>query len=343
VTRNINYTNVCTYRCGFCAFSKGRVAPDLRSAPYQVDLGEITRRSAEAWDRGATEVCLQGGIHPAYTGDTYLEILAAAKKGAPQIHVHAFSPLEVTHGAGTLGVSIAEYLTELKRLGLGSLPGTAAEVLDDDVRRVICPDKLTAQEWLDVVGTAHSVGLRTTSTIMYGHVDGREAWARHLLALRDLQAETGGFTEFVPLPFVADEAPIYRKGQTRRGPTFREAVLMHSVARLVLHPLIPNIQVSWVKMGTAGAAYVLNAGANDLGGTLMNETITRSAGAQHGQELAPAQMEALIEGLGRTPRLRTTLYDDAGEARRAAALAAEPLTPVTQTPVGRKTLAKAVA
>jgi FO synthase len=341
VTRNINYTNVCTYRCGFCAFSKGRVAPDLRSAPYQVELDEISRRTAEAWDRGATEVCLQGGIHPAYTGHTYLEILAAAKQGAPQIHVHAFSPLEVTHGATSLGVSIGEFLTELKRQGLGSLPGTAAEVLDDEVRQVICPDKLTAQEWLDVVRTAHEVGLRTTSTIMFGHVDGRDAWARHLLALRDLQAQTGGLTEFVPLPFVADEAPIYRKGLTRRGPTYREAVLMHAVARLVLHPLIRNIQVSWVKMGPQGAAQVLCAGANDLGGTLMNETITRSAGAQHGQEFSPAGMEALIQSLGRTPRLRTTLYGAAGEERRAVALAADPLTPVQQTPVGRKTLAKA--
>ena len=343
VTRNINYTNVCTYRCGFCAFSQGKVALDLRSAPYVVEDEEIARRAAEAWDRGATEVCLQGGIHPDYTGQTYLDILAAAKRGAPDIHVHAFSPLEVSHGAASLGLPVAEYLAELKRQGLGSLPGTAAEVLDDEVRQVICPDKLTTAEWLGVIRAAHEVGLRTTSTIMFGHVDDAGAWARHLLALRDLQAQTGGLTEFVPLPFVADEAPIYRKGLTRRGPTFREAVLMHAVARLALHPLIANIQVSWVKMGVDGAAHVLAAGANDLGGTLMNETITRSAGAQHGQELDPARMEALIESLGRTPRLRTTLYGDATAERRTAALAAAPLTPLVQTPAKHRSARMAEA
>src|SRR5690606_27495910 len=287
------------------------------------------------WDRGATEVCLQGGIHPDYTGETYLEILAAAKRGAPNIHVHAFSPLEVTHGAATLGLSLRDYLTALRDAGLGSLPGTAAEVLDDEVRAQICPDKLNTAEWLEVMRTAHGVGLRTTSTIMYGHVDNPTHWARHLTRLRDLQVESGGFTEFVPLPFVAEEAPMHRKGLTRAGPTFREAVLMHAVGRLALNVAIPNIQVSWVKMGPKGAQYVLNAGANDIGGTLMNETITRSAGAQHGQEFPPAEMEALIASAGRKPRLRNTLYGDAGEERRAAAMAAGELTPVVQTPAKR--------
>ncbi|MET0181958.1 MAG: 5-amino-6-(D-ribitylamino)uracil--L-tyrosine 4-hydroxyphenyl transferase CofH [Caulobacterales bacterium] len=335
VTRNINYTNVCTYKCGFCAFSKGKVAPELRSAPYIVDLDEVARRSEEAYARGATEVCLQGGIHPNYTGQTYLDILAAAKRGAPNIHVHAFSPLEVWHGAHSLKVSLREFLTELRARGLGSLPGTAAEILDDEVRAQICPDKINTAQWLEVMRSAHDVGLKTTSTIMYGHVEKTYHWARHLIRLRDLQRDTGGFTEFVPLPFVAEEAPIFRRGLTRTGPTFREAVLMHAVARIALHPHFKNIQTSWVKMGRTGAVYCLNAGVNDLGGTLMNETITRSAGAQHGQEFPPAELEALIEHAGRTPRLRTTLYADACYERRTAAFGAAPLEEVRQTPARR--------
>lgn len=336
VTRNINYTNVCTYSCGFCAFSKGRVAPELRSAPYEVEYAEISRRAAEAWDRGGTEVCLQGGIHPSYDGQTYLDILAAAKAGAPNIHVHAFSPLEIMHGAGARGISVRDYLQELKAAGLGSVPGTAAEILDDEARALLCPDKLTADEWISVMRDAHSVGLKSTSTIMFGHVDNYTQWARHLLRLRDLAEETGGFTEFVPLPFVADEAPMHRKGKSRRGPTFREAVLMHAVARLVLGRFIPNIQTSWVKMGPEGALHCLNAGANDIGGTLMNETITRSAGAQHGQERPPLEMEALIASAGRTPRLRTTLYADAPNERRETAIRAPELLPIQQTPAARR-------
>lgn len=308
VVRNINYTNICAYRCSFCAFSKGKGAEHLRGKPYEVDLGEVSRRAAEAWDRGATEVCMQGGIHPRFTGQTYLDLLKAAKAGAPGIHVHAFSPLEVTHGAETLGVSVRDFLSMLRDAGLGSLPGTAAEVLDEEARAILCPDKVDTAEWLDVVGTAHQVGLRTTSTIMFGHIDNPRQWARHLLALRDLQARTGGFTEFVPLPFVHMEAPLYYKGQARKGPTFRETVLMHAVARLVLNPLIPNVQVSWVKLGAEGARAALAAGANDLGGTLMNESISRAAGTEHGQELAPEQMDALIASAGRTPAQRTTLY-----------------------------------
>src|SRR5882757_6939471 len=254
VNRNINYTNICHYRCKFCAFSKGRTHEDLRGSPYDLAIEEITRRAIEAWDRGATEVCLQGGIHPDYTGETYEAICRAIKAIAPAMHIHAFSALEVTQGAATLDLEIPTFLKQLRDAGLGTLPGTAAEILDDEVRAIICPDKINTGQWLDVQRAAHQAGLRTTSTIMYGHVETSASWAKHLLALRDVQAETGGFTEFVPLPFVHMEAPMYRLGMARPGPTFREAVLMHSVGRLALHPLIPNIQTSWVKMGPAGAA-----------------------------------------------------------------------------------------
>ncbi len=328
VNRNINYTNVCTYKCKFCAFSKGKTSENLRGSPYLVDMAEISRRSEEAWNRGGTEVCLQGGIHPSFTGDTYLEICRTVKSAAPDIHVHAFSPLEVTHGASTLGLSIAEFLTRLKAAGLGTLPGTAAEILDDPVRQIICPDKITAGEWLNVIGTAHHVGLRTTSTIMFGHLETPASWVRHLQSLRALQQQTGGITEFVPLPFVHMEAPMYIRGMARPGPTFREVILMHAVARLALHPLITNIQVSWVKLGEAGAAACLNAGANDLGGTLMNESISRAAGAEHGQELSPESMDALIRNIGRNPRHRDTLYADVPVDSIARSYGAPPLSPV---------------
>ncbi|HEY1612650.1 MAG TPA: 5-amino-6-(D-ribitylamino)uracil--L-tyrosine 4-hydroxyphenyl transferase CofH [Rhizomicrobium sp.] len=333
VNRNINYTNVCTYKCGFCAFSKGKTSIDLRGAPYDLALEEVTRRVREAWARGGLEVCMQGGIHPDYTGETYLELCRTAKEAEPRIHVHAFSPLEVMHGAETLGISIRDFLLRLKDAGLGTLPGTAAEILDDDIRAIICPDKLTTAEWLNVLRTAHEIGLRTTSTIMYGHVETPRAWARHLLRLRDLQSETGGVTEFVPLPFVHMESPMYLRGKARKGPTFREAVLMHAVARLALHPLIPNIQASWVKMGRDGVARCLNAGANDLGGTLMNESISRAAGTQHGQEFPPAEMDALVRSIGRTPRQRTTLYADAPGGQAQKSYDASELSPVVQTPL----------
>ena len=308
VNRNINYTNICFYHCGFCAFSKGRGAADLRGPAYNLDLEEIARRTTEAAAAGATEVCLQGGIHPSFTGDTYLNIVRTVKEAVPDMHVHAFSPLEIKHGASTLGLPIAAYLERLARAGLSTLPGTAAEILDDEVRAIICPDKLNTREWLEVIGTAHEVGLKTTATVMYGHVEQPVHWARHLLRLRELQARTGGITEFVPLGYVHMEAPLWRKGRTRSGPTFREAILMHAVARLVLHPLIRNIQTSWVKMGARGAALCLQAGANDLGGTLMNESITRAAGGVHGQELDAAKLQALAHDIGRPARQRTTLY-----------------------------------
>ena len=338
VNRNINYTNICYYHCKFCAFSKGRTHEALRGTPYDLDLEEIVRRAREAWDRGATEVCLQGGIHPDYTGATYLAICRAIKTALPGMHIHAFSPLEVTQGAATLGLSVSAFLAQLKAAGLGTLPGTAAEILDDPVRAVIAPDKIMTQQWLDVVAAAHRLGLRTTATIMYGHVERPDSWARHLLRLRDLQAETGGFTEFVPLPFVHMEAPMYLRGLARKGPSFREAVLMHAVSRLVLHPLIPNIQTSWVKMGPEGVAACLQAGANDLGGTLMNESISRAAGTEHGQEFPPEAMEGLIRGIGRAPAQRSTLYGPIGNERRARSFGAAELAPVVQTKP-RKTLA----
>jgi FO synthase len=339
VNRNINYTNICTYRCTFCAFSKGKTHEALRGAAYDLDHAEIVRRAVEAWDRGATEVCLQGGIHPDYTGETYLGICRAIKAAVPGMHIHAFSPLEVTQGAATLGLSLTAFLARLKEAGLGTLPGTAAEILDDEIRAIICPDKINTAEWVAVARAAHALGLRTTSTIMYGHVEGPLNWARHLLVLRDLQAETQGFTEFVPLPFVHMEAPMYLRGLARMGPTFREAVLMHSVARLVLHPHIQNIQTSWVKMGPAGAALALQSGANDLGGTLMNESISRAAGTQHGQEFPPEAMEALISGIGRTPRQRETLYGEPSQERRVASFNARELSPVVQTTPRKRELA----
>ena len=328
VNRNINYTNICTYACRFCAFSKGRSSAGLRGTPYDLDLEEISRRVSEAWERGATEVCLQGGIHPDYTGETYISIARAVKRAAPDMHVHAFSPLEISQGAATLGLPVDAFLERLVDAGLGSLPGTAAEILDPPIRRILCPDKVTVSEWLSVIRNAHLLGLNTTATIMFGSVEGPASWARHLNAIRDLQIETGGFTEFVPLPFVHMEAPIYLRGKARKGPSWREAVLMHAVARLALNPVIPNIQVSWVKMGREGAAACLDAGVNDLGGTLMNESISRAAGTEHGQELPPEEMEALIERAGRLPQQRSTVYGPVTEARIAAGRGAPPLEPI---------------
>ena len=335
VNRNINYTNVCYFRCQFCAFSKGKMSENLRGRPYDISAQELARRAQEAWLRGASEVCMQGGIHPDYTGRTYLDILTTVRAAAPHIHIHAFSPLEVWQGAETLGIGLEEFLRELKSAGLGTLPGTAAEILHDDVRQIICADKINTAQWLEVMATAHEVGLRSTATIMFGHVDAPEHWAAHLLAVRDLQGRTGGFTEFVPLPYVAQEAPMYLKGRSRAGPSFREALLMHAVPRLVLNGRIANIQASWVKLGRDGVLLALAAGANDIGGTLMNESITRAAGAEHGQEWPPTAIEAAIRGIGRAPRMRTTLYGDAQPEQAQRAYAAPELQAVTLDPAGR--------
>ncbi len=335
VNRNINYTNICYFKCRFCAFSKGRLSDSLRGRPYQLDDAEISRRVSEAWQRGATEVCLQGGIHPEYTGQTYLDICHVVRAAAPGMHIHAFSPLEIWQGAQTLGVPVSEFLGRLRDAGLGTLPGTAAEILDDEVRAVLCPDKINTEQWLSVMRDAHALGIRSTATIMFGHIERPVHWARHLLRVRELQRETGGFTEFVPLPFVHMEAPLYYRGGARAGPTFREVLLVHAVARLALHPHIQSIQASWVKLGEQGAAACLDAGANDLGGTLMNESITRAAGASHGQELPPARIERLIRGKGRAPRLRDTLYRDASPERAQVAFRAGELLP-TVNPLARR-------
>jgi len=279
---------------------------------------------------------MQGGIHPDYTGETYLEILHAVKVAAPEIHVHAFSPLEVWQGAATLGADLEDYLRMLKDAGLASLPGTAAEILDDDIRSVICPDKLSTDLWLEVMEKAHAVGLRSTATIMFGHVDNPINWARHLLHIRDLQSRTGGFTEFVPLPFVHMEAPMYLRGAARKGPTWRESILMHAVSRLTLNPCLQNIQVSWVKMGHEGAIACLLSGCNDLGGTLMNESISRAAGAAHGQETTPAKMTELIRAAGRVPKQRNTLYGEVSPARMEAGTNVVHREEIFNTPIRRR-------
>ncbi|MCE2528933.1 MAG: 5-amino-6-(D-ribitylamino)uracil--L-tyrosine 4-hydroxyphenyl transferase CofH [Acidimicrobiia bacterium] len=312
VNRNINYTNVCYFRCGFCAFSKGPRSLNLRGDPYLMSIEEVVNRTTEAAERGATEVCLQGGIHPEFTGRFYVDVLSSIKAAAPEMHVHGFTPLEVWQGAETLGMSIRAFLEMLKEAGLGTLPGTAAEILDDRIRKHLCPDKIRTSQWAEVMLTAHELGLRSTSTIMFGHIDDHLAWANHLEVIREIQRRTGGFTELVPLPFVHMGAPIYLRGRARPGPTWDEVVLVHAVARLALDGLVPNIQGSWVKLGLDGAARLLSAGCNDLGGTLMNETISRAAGASHGQEVHAAELDATIVGAGRIPARRNTLYEVVG-------------------------------
>ncbi len=309
INRNINYTNICSYKCQFCAFSKGKTSENLRGKPYQLNVQDIVARAEEAKRRGATEVCLQGGIHPEYTGQTYLDICHAIREALPDMHIHAFSPLEIMQGAHTLHLSVPDFLRRLQRAGLNTLPGTAAEILDDAVRKDLCPDKLNTAQWLDVMSSAHHLGLKSTATLMFGHIERYEHIARHLIHIRDLQQRTQGFTELVPLPFVHSYAPIYLKGRSRPGPTFREVILIHAVARLVLYPHLQNIQASWTKLGHRGAQAALQAGANDLGGTLMDESITRAAGARHGQETTADELNNLIIQIGRIPVQRTTLYD----------------------------------
>jgi FO synthase len=306
--RNINYTNVCTFKCRFCAFSKGPLSLNLRGNPYLLELEEMQRRVVEAVECGATEVCLQGGIHPDFDGDYYVEVARAVKAVAPGIHIHGFTALEVTEGARRLEMPLAEYLRRVKAAGLATLPGTAAEILDDEVRAIICPDKVTTDEWLEAHRTAHEVGLRSNVTIMHGTVERPVHVARHLVRTRALQKITGGFTEFVPLPFVHMATPLFIQGRARRGPTFREVLLMHAVGRIAYRGWIDNIQVSWVKCGVGGARQILQAGANDLGGTLMDENISRAAGATHGQELDETEFRQIVEPIGRTLAQRTTLY-----------------------------------
>ena len=307
--RNINYTNVCTFKCKFCGFSKGPLSLNLRGTPYLLTLDDIAARASEAWRLGATEVTLQGGIHPDFDGDYYIDVARAVKDAVPQMHIHGFTALEVTEGAKRLGEPLHEYIMRLKEAGLASLPGTAAEILDDDVRAIICSDKINTEEWLECHRVAHKAGLRSNITIMFGSVEHPQSWAKHIVRTRDLQKETGGFTEFVGLPFVHMASPIYLQHKSRRGPTFRETVLMHAIARIAYHGLIDNIQVSWTKIGHAGAAQLLQAGCNDLGGTLMNENISRAAGASHGQEMSEESFRAITSPLGRTLRQRSTLYE----------------------------------
>ncbi len=309
VNRNINYTNLCYFKCGFCAFSKGPRSLNLRGEPYLMGLDEIVERAVEAWGRGATEVTLQGGIHPDFTGNFYVDVVNAIKSELPDMHIHGFTPLEVWQGAETLGIPVRRFLEELKAAGLGTLPGTAAEILDDDVRAHLCPDKIRTSQWAEVMITAHELGLRATSTIMFGHIDHPRSWANHLEVIRVIQRRTGGFTEMVPLPFVHMGSPIFLRGRARPGPTWDEVVLIHAVSRIALDGLVPNIQASWVKLGLDGGRRLLDAGCNDLGGTLMGEIITRSAGAAHGQEVTPLEFREVIEAARRRPALRSTTYE----------------------------------
>jgi FO synthase len=306
--RNINYTNVCTFKCKFCGFSKGPLSLNLRGTPYLLTLDDIAGRAREAWDMGATEVCLQGGIHPDFDGDYYIDVARAVHEAVPDMHIHAFTALEVTEGAKRLGEPLDQYLRRLMDAGLKSLPGTAAEILDDPIRQILCPDKIDTEEWLECHRVAHEVGLRSNITIMFGAVEAPRSWARHLLRTRALQVETGGFTEFVGLPFVHMAAPLYLQRKARRGPTFRECLLMHAVARITYRGLIDNVQASWVKLGLDGTAQMLRAGCNDVGGTLMDENISRAAGASHGQLLSITDLDELVTGLGRRLTERTTLY-----------------------------------
>ena len=328
VNRNINFTNVCYTGCRFCAFAQRRTDADA----YTLSLEEVQQRAAEAWSVGATEVCMQGGIDPQLPGTAYLDLARAVKRGAPGIHLHAYSPMEIVNGAARMQVSIPEFLLAAREAGVDSLPGTAAEILDDDVRWVLTKGKLPTQQWVEVVQAAHDIGLPTTSTMMYGHVDQPHHWIAHLRLLARLQDESGGFTEFVPLPFVHTSAPLYLAGVARPGPTVRDNRAVHALARLLLHGRIDHVQCSWVKLGPDQCHQVLAGGVDDLGGTLMEETISRMAGSQHGSRKSVDDLETMVRTAGRTPRQRTTTYGTVADerwqaARRPGAPALLPLLP----------------
>ena len=329
VNRNINYTNLCYFKCGFCAFSKGPRSLNLRGEPYLMTVPQVVEKSVEAWNRGATEVCLQGGIHPQFTGDFYATVVEAIKEHLPDMHIHGFTPLEVWQGAETTGTTVREFLTRLRDAGLGTLPGTAAEILDDRVREHLCPDKIRTSQWSEVMITAHELGLRSTATIMFGHIDDPASWANHFEVLRQIQRRTHGFTEVVPLPFVHMGAPIYLRGSSRPGPTWDEVVLIHAVARIAFIGLIDNIQSSWVKLGLDAGRRLLDAGCNDMGGTLMDEIISRSAGAAHGRFVEATDFIELITGHGRNPVRRDTLYRPLPAPEEAPRPARVQLGPIT--------------
>ena len=306
--RNINYTNQCYYKCGFCGFSKGPQSLDLKEKPYTLTPDEVLQRTIEAHQTGASEVCLQGGIHPSYTGDFYIDLVKRIKQELPEMHIHGFTPLEIWQGANTVNKSVEAYLAELKEAGLGTLPGTAAEILDDRIRKYLCDDKITSSQWGYVMEVAHSIGIKSTATIMFGHIDDLESWVNHFRLIKDIQVKTNGFTEIVPLPFVHMGSPIFLQGKSMPGPTWDEVILMHALARIYFHNTIDNIQASWVKLGHDGAKVLLRSGVNDLGGTLINENISRASGANHGQETTDTEFVNLIKDAGKVPYLRNTLY-----------------------------------
>ena len=306
--RNINYTNQCYYKCGFCGFSKGPQSLDLKEKPYTLTPDEVLQRTIEANQTGASEVCLQGGIHPSYTGDFYIDLVKRIKQELPEMHIHGFTPLEIWQGANTVNKSVEAYLAELKEAGLGTLPGTAAEILDDRIRKYLCDDKITSSQWGYVMEVAHSIGIKSTATIMFGHIDDLESWVNHFQLIKDIQIKTNGFTEIVPLPFVHMGSPIFLQGKSMPGPTWDEVILMHALARIYFHNTIDNIQASWVKLGHDGAKVLLRSGVNDLGGTLINENISRASGANHGQETTDTEFINLIKDAGKVPYLRNTLY-----------------------------------
>jgi len=306
--RNINYTNQCYYKCGFCGFSKGPQSLDLKEKPYTLTPEEVLQRTIEAHQTGASEVCLQGGIHPSYTGDFYIDLVKKIKDELPDMHIHGFTPLEIWQGASTVNKSVETYLTELKEAGLGTLPGTAAEILDDRIRKFLCDDKITSSQWGYVMEVAHSLGIKSTATIMFGHIDDLESWVNHFKLIKSIQIKTQGFTEIVPLPFVHMGSPIFLQGKSMPGPTWDEIVLMHALARIYFYNTVDNIQASWVKLGHDGAKVLLRSGVNDLGGTLINENISRASGANHGQETTDLEFINLIKKADKIPYLRNTLY-----------------------------------